>query len=123
MKIAIATDDKKTIAVRMGRAKYFGIFEVENREIKSFEFVVNKHASSHDHEHGHHHEEHNDEEINKHAKDIQVLKECDYMIAKAVGPNMKDALKTIKLEIIKISKSNNDSIIDTINKIVTENNL
>ena len=122
MKIAIATDDKKTIAVRMGRAKYFGIFEIENKEIKSFEFVINEHASSHDHEHGHH-EEHNDEEVNKHAKDIQVLKECDYMIAKAVGPNMKDALKTIKLEIIKISKSNKDSITDTINKIVVENNL
>jgi predicted Fe-Mo cluster-binding NifX family protein len=122
MKIAIATDDQKTIALRMGRAKYFGIFEVENKEIKSFKFVINEHASSHDHDHDHH-EEHNKEEVNKHAKDIQVLKECDFMIAKAVGPNMKDALKTIKLEIIKISKLNKDSIIDTINKIVSENNL
>ncbi len=54
MKIAIATNDRKTIAKRTGRAKEFAIFNIDpNGNIKEVVFVENehKHHDEHDHEH------------------------------------------------------------------------
>jgi predicted Fe-Mo cluster-binding NifX family protein len=41
MKIAIVSDDKKTISSHLGRAKGFCIFEVEGKEIKSQQYRPN----------------------------------------------------------------------------------
>jgi len=51
MKIAIGTNDRKTIAKRTGRAKEFAIFEVtENGQIEKVQFVENQHKHHDDHE-------------------------------------------------------------------------
>jgi predicted Fe-Mo cluster-binding NifX family protein len=56
MKIAIATNDRKTIAKRTGRAKEFAFFDLDNNgNIINVRFEENQHK--HDDEDEHHHNE------------------------------------------------------------------
>jgi len=55
MKIAIATNDRKTIAKRTGRAAEFSIYHIENGEIISIDHQKNTHEhEDHDRNEGNH---------------------------------------------------------------------
>ena len=113
MKIVIpVSKDKETIFQRTGQAPFFAIYEDDNL----IDVIVNAHAASHE-EGGHHHEEHNDEEVNHHRDDIENLKGCDIILARAIGPNMGDALKSIGL---KIKKSDGEIALEVINKFLSD---
>lgn len=93
MKIAIPSNDKETLAERSGRAKWFLIYKIENKEIVETKIKANNH------EHHQHNEEH--EHGHSHADMIQMLSDCDLMITKRVGPHFGKELKAanIKVEI------------------------
>jgi len=94
MKIAIAVEsDEMKVAKRMGRAPWFAIYELEGEQYTLLELAVNEHAKEHDEEGGHqHHEAHNETEIEHHQQHLAPLKGVDAILARAVGPNMGDAL-------------------------------
>lgn len=74
MKIAVGTDDLKTIrSGHFGESKYYRIFTIENNQITNEEVRENPYLEKNDHEHGQ-------------AKNImQLLKDCDVFLARSMG--------------------------------------
>jgi len=124
IKVAVPVEGENlVIATRTGRAPFFAIFEFDGNEFKLLGFNENTHAGEHEHEHGHEHqEEHTSDEVEHHHKHVKASKvdDCDYIVVRAVGPNMKDALEMAGVKIIKISKKDGDTAPEVLEKIKGE---
>ncbi len=93
MKIAIAVESSEMqVAKRMGRAPWFAIYELDGDHSTLLELAENEHAKEHHGGGGHHHEDHNETEVHHHQQHLAPLKGISAILARAVGPNMKDAL-------------------------------
>jgi len=118
MKIAVPVyDESLKIFTRTGRAPYFAIFEFDGNEFKLVDLRENPHAK--EHEHGHHHEKHSEEEINHHHSHVKAAKlgECKYIVCRALGPNMKEAILREGITPIMIKKSDGDNALEVLEKI------
>ena len=93
MKIAIASDDKKTISSHFGKTKGFVIFEVENEKIKNQEYRPNTFTG---HARG---LEHDDHEIDRHTPILNALKDCKAVITHGMGKRIYDDLKEIGIDV------------------------
>ncbi len=131
MKIAIATNDRKNIAKRTGRAAEFAIYTIENGEIQSTDYQKNTHTHHDDHdrnegnhrqehggghghghgnshgEHHHHHDNHDhNHEHGEHTHDeiITQLKGVDILFVRAIGKYMKKDLQNgnIPYQLVKV---------------------
>lgn len=107
MKVAIASDDNKTITGHIGRVRGFIIFQVENGEIVSREYrsnVFTRHGrSQHGEEgHGHHHhgEGHGTGGGYGHENLADGLKDCSHLICTGAGWRVVEDLKNFGIEII-----------------------
>ena len=117
MKIAIPTDDGKTVASHFGRAGYFMIVELQDGKEIARRLSENLHARGHGH-HGHHehHEEHENHEGHGHGwhhgnhsfgeghhhghEDVFASTgEIQAVIAVRIGPHMFEDLKERGIEI------------------------
>ena len=100
MKIAIPTNDKETLAARSGRAQWFLIFDIEDKKI------INTTEESNNHEHHTHGDDAAQTHTHSHADMVELLKDCDLMITKKVGPHFGAELKgaNIKVEICQEDK-------------------
>jgi len=119
MKIAVAVEGENLkIVTRTGRAPYFAIFEFDGNRFKLLNINKNTHAGEHNHK-GKHKEEHTENEIKHHHRHIKAsnLQGCDYIIARAIGPNMKDALDIEGIKIIKISNKDGNDALEVLEKI------
>jgi len=125
MKIAIPTNDRKTIAKRTGRAEEFALYHIENKEIKSIEYLKNTHSQEdhdraegnhhekhdggqgkgqgggghkHNHDHNHEHGEHNHNEL------LTLFEKVDILLVRAIGKYMKKTLQkgNINYQLVKI---------------------
>ncbi len=86
MKIAIASDDGKTISPHFGRTEGFVIFEVHGQEVKSFEYRQNSftgHALGIQGQHG----------ADRHKTIIEALKDCDVVISRGMGRRLYEDLR------------------------------
>ncbi len=123
LKIAVPVEGENLVIVtRTGRADFFAIFEFDGNSFKLLGFNENTHAHDHDHEHGHEHdhtEEHTADEVEQHHKHVKASKvdDCDYIVLRAVGPNMKDALELAGVKIIKVSKKDGERAPEVLEKI------
>lgn len=88
-RIAIPTNDRKTLFNRTGRAAEFAFFDIENGKIVKQWFAENPHTHDHDDhdEHDHEHGEHSHQEV------MQVLKGCNVLLVKHLGKYMKADLQ------------------------------
>lgn len=76
MKIAIPTNDRKTIAAHTGKCREFAFFEIENGKLISEKFEENLHAHHHEDgccNHHHHHHHAHDSNQNKHHHHAEIL--------------------------------------------------
>ena len=121
MKIAVPVESNKMdIALRMGHAAYFAVFDTHPERMEAPEYFVNEHDhKSHSGHHGEHqgrghghgqhghgsHAEPDEEAIAEHQRDLGVLRECDAVIVRGIGPNMKAALKREGIQIFRASKA------------------
>jgi|GEM_PF-4286508 len=121
MKIAIPVENNKLdIAIRMGHAAYYAVFETKNEGLEELGFFANEHDhhghaghhgehQGHGHGHGQHGhgtpEEPEEEAIAEHQRDLGVLRECNAVIVRGIGPNMKTALKREGIQIFRASKA------------------
>jgi len=102
MKIALATNDRITIAERAGRATEFAFFNIINGAIASVDYKKNTHIhhehGNHGHGHNHNHTHHNHKEI------VDQLKDIDVFLVRAIGKNMRKSLSegNIKYQLVKI---------------------
>lgn len=92
MKIAIASDDEKTISSHFGRARGFVVFDIEGNEIKGREYRLNTfsgHARGSEEEH----------ESDHHKAILNALNDCKVVISKGMGKRIYDDLKSIGIEV------------------------
>ncbi len=106
MKIALATGNYKNVVGHPGRCKGFIVYEIEDGKIINKEERENtfqhghSHEHSHDHEHSHNHE-HNHENGGHGTlgKPIaEMLRDCDYFIAKSMGQGFINQLQSVNVK-------------------------
>ncbi len=128
MKVAVpVSGENLEIFTRTGRAPFFAIFEFDGENFKLLGLNENTHANEHDeeeHTHGNgaHQEEHTEDEVEHHHKHVKASKieDCDYLIVRAVGPNMEDALKLAGVKVIKVRKKDGEQALEVLEKIKGE---
>ena len=98
MKIAVATDDFKTVTGHVGRCNGFLVYEVENGEILSQEKRENNFTNhkkenhdshNHSHEHGH-----------SHSDLVDGLTDCSHLICTSAGWRLQDDFKNANKELV-----------------------
>ena len=122
MKVAVpVSGENLEIFTRTGRAPFFAIFECNENGCKFLELRENGHAKEHEEGH-HHHEGHTKEEVNHHHSHIKAanLGECKYIVCRALGPNMKDAVLLEGITPVMISKKDGDNALEVLEKIKGE---
>lgn len=100
MKIAVASDDGKTITGHVGKCEMFLVFEVNNKEITNFEkrensFTMHKKGG---HQYQHHNHEH--QSNGRHTGIIEGLKDCNYLFCCSGGPGLIDDLNANGIQTI-----------------------
>jgi len=119
VKIAVPVEGENlNIVTRTGRAPFFALFEYDGNEFRLLGLNENTHAGEHDHDHNHQ-EEHTQNEVDHHHKHVKASKvdDCDYIVVRAVGPNMKDALELAGVKIVKVSKKDGENALEVLEKI------
>jgi predicted Fe-Mo cluster-binding NifX family protein len=105
MKIAVVTEDGKTISAHFGRACCYLIFTIEEGEIIEKEWCekaghqqfAHDHHDDHAHEHGHGFGTHS---AAKHAQMIEPIRDCDVVIARGMGQGAYLALQQANIRAI-----------------------
>ena len=127
MKVAVpVSGESLEIVTRTGRAPFFAIFEFDGNEFKLLGLNENTHSHEHEEEHGHgnehHQEKHTQDEVEHHHKHVKASKieDCDYIVVRAVGPNMEDALKLAGVKLIKVRKKDGENALEVLEKIKGE---
>jgi predicted Fe-Mo cluster-binding NifX family protein len=97
MKIAVVTDDMKTISAHFGRAQHYLVFTMENGIITAQEARFKAHHShfvsqQHSHEHAEPHGSDPQSEV-KHASMMETIIDCDVLLAGGMGRSAYDDLK------------------------------
>lgn len=93
MKIAVGTDDKKTIRKKhFGESQYYLIYEILNAEIFSTEVRENPHVCKGEHQHG------------QAVKLLELLHDCDIFMGRSMGAK----------SLAQIANKNIDAIITSI---------
>ncbi|OQX97786.1 MAG: iron-molybdenum cofactor biosynthesis protein [Bacteroidetes bacterium 4572_128] len=107
MKIAVPSNDNKTVSAHFGRTKGFVFFEIENNEILKKSYKENKctgHAKHEVHEHGSH--EHS------HVGIFQALGDCKVVIAGGMGKRLYNDFQKEKIEVFVTKEKNIDKAIE-----------
>ncbi len=96
MKIAVASDNGKTITGHVGKCDMFIIFDITNKEIRGIEKRKNTFTQhkKEGHEHGHHNEDlkHKQQGVGKHLGIIEGLKDCNYLFCCSGGQGLMSDL-------------------------------
>jgi predicted Fe-Mo cluster-binding NifX family protein len=92
MKIAIASDDERTISSHFGQTRGFVVVEVESKEVKNREYRPNTFTG---HARGLESAGH---EIDRHGPILSALSDCKAVISHGMGRRIYDDLKEAGIE-------------------------
>jgi predicted Fe-Mo cluster-binding NifX family protein len=98
MKIAVVTDDEKTISAHFGRAQYYVVFTVEDGAVTGQETRPKANHSQFAGEHGHH-GEHGDSHgmdpgaQHRHSIMMDAITDCQVLLARGMGQGAHYSLK------------------------------
>jgi predicted Fe-Mo cluster-binding NifX family protein len=92
MKIAIASDDERTISSHFGQTRGFVVFEVEGKEVKNREYRPNTFTG---HARGLEGSGHG---IDRHGPILSALSDCKAVISHGMGRRIYDDLKGAGIE-------------------------
>ena len=99
LKIAVVTDDGKTISQHFGRARYYVVYDVQGGVIKGSEMrdKAAHHSGSEprQHEEGGHH---GSEADAKHNSMLSNVSDCEALIARGMGWGAHEAIKASGLK-------------------------
>ncbi len=90
MKIAVATNNKETVAGHVGKCKAFLVYEIENEKIKRIELRENTFTNHNRDQHQHHHGYGGG---HGHGRLVEGLKDCSTLIFKSGGWRMIENLQ------------------------------
>lgn len=111
MKIAVASDDRKTISHHFGRATGFVIFEVENNSIINQEYRKNIGKST--------------GECGSCNHDVMInnIKDCDVLISYGMGRRIYDDLTKDNIQVVVTDEETVDAAVKRFIKKELENRL
>ncbi len=111
-KLAIPTDDGKTVASHFGRAQYFMLVEIDGDKEISRKLVENLHARGHHGEHGEHHGHGGHGNGHGHDEVFMSTGDIEGVIAVRIGPHMFEDLKArnIRVYLVSVGKSIENAI-------------
>lgn len=92
MKIAIASDDEKTISSHFGRTRGFAVFNIEGGAVTSKEYRPNTFTGHARGLEGNHHADH-------HGPILNALSDCKAVISNGMGRRIYDDLQSIGIEV------------------------
>jgi predicted Fe-Mo cluster-binding NifX family protein len=103
MKIAVITDDGKTISRHFGRAQYYEVIEVENDEIVSREMREKMGHSHFAHNEEHHHNGGMGSGMDaashsKHQAMFEAIRDCDVLICGGMGRGAYQSMKSLGIK-------------------------
>ncbi|MGB5847454.1 MAG: NifB/NifX family molybdenum-iron cluster-binding protein [Ignavibacteriaceae bacterium] len=89
MKIAVATNNEETVAGHVGKCRGFLVYQIEEQKINRIELRENifTHHAQGKHQHEHHGGGH------RHARLVEGLGDCNYLIFKSGGWRMIENLQ------------------------------
>ncbi len=99
MKIAVITDDGKTISQHFGRAQYYLVATVENGQIVSREMrnkIGHNHFSNEPHEEEKPGQPHGTDAAshNKHLQMSETITDCEALLCRGMGRGAYESMKT-----------------------------
>lgn len=103
MKIAVITDDGKSISQHFGRAPYYMVLTVEENKIVGREL---RNKMGHDQFHaGHHGEEHHDHQNhgldstshNKHVSMAEAIADCEVLLCGGMGMGAYESMRRLNI--------------------------
>ncbi len=104
MKIAVASDNGKTITGHVGKCEMFIVFDINNKEITGIEKRINTFTmhKKEGHRHENHHDEHNPNQqgVGKHLGIIEGLKDCNYLFCCSGGQGLMSDLNANGIQTI-----------------------
>ncbi len=119
MKIAIVTNDGRTISQHFGRSRYYKIYHFEDGQLRDVE--MRQRGTGHfagnagQHSHGNH--EHYDAQgrhgfgpdaMNRHSMMAAEISDCDALIAGGMGSGAYQSFKSAGLDVVLTDKFDSD---------------
>jgi predicted Fe-Mo cluster-binding NifX family protein len=105
MKIAVVTDDEKTISAHFGRAQYYVVFTFEDGAVTGQETRPKANHSQFAGEHGQH-DEHGDshgmdpDAQHRHDMMIDAITDCQVLLARGMGQGAHFSLKEFGIQAV-----------------------
>jgi predicted Fe-Mo cluster-binding NifX family protein len=98
MKIAVVTDDEKTISAHFGRAEYYVVFTVEEDKVTGQETrpkANHSQFSGEDHHNGEHGSSHglDPQSQHRHGMMMETIGDCQVLLARGMGQGAHYSLK------------------------------
>jgi predicted Fe-Mo cluster-binding NifX family protein len=136
MKIAVLTDDEKTISAHFGRAKTCLVFETDGEQIVSREARAMPAHGHHDHGHHHHDHSHDHIQIQEHKHDdhshhgghgrfgqkFAAMQDCQVVLTRGMGYPAYDKLTQAGLRAITTDiKDVETAVTAVINNTIVDN--
>jgi predicted Fe-Mo cluster-binding NifX family protein len=110
MKIAVVTNNGRTVSQHFGRARYYKIYTIEDNQVKSSEMRernTGHFGGGHGHGHHSHHEEHGQgrhgygaEAFGRHAAMLKELSDCNVLIAGGMGMGAYENFRSAGMDVI-----------------------
>ncbi len=113
MKIAVATNNKETVAGHVGKCRAFLIYEIEDKKIKRIEYRENtftnhgRGSHDHNHEHGYGHGM-----GHGHGHLVEGLQDCSSLIFKSGGWRMIENLQENNIQPIITDEKSADTAVE-----------
>lgn len=109
MKIAVITDDGKTISQHFGRAGFYKVITIDNEKVVQEEMrekVGHNHFSDEHHE-NHHHESHGltDEHHHRHMQMADVISDCQVVICGGMGMGAYESMRRLYITPVVTDKT------------------
>ena len=105
MKIAVITDDGRTISRHFGRALYYLVFTIEDgkvthqetREKPGHQQFISQNQDQHSHAHG---EQHGFDPAsqNRHFRMAEVIQDCQFLISGGMGMGAYEGMKSSNIQ-------------------------
>ena len=97
MKVAVVSDDERTISPHFGRALHYVVYEVANGSVQAKEVRAKTGHGPGGHEH-HHSDEGGPEMEDTHSNMLSNIRDCEVVIARGMGRPMYEAISRAGLK-------------------------
>ncbi|GAP12434.1 uncharacterized conserved protein [Longilinea arvoryzae] len=114
MKIAVITEDGKTISQHFGRAPYYMVLSVENGQIVEREMREKMGHNQCDHLEEHHHEGehgHDEDSHGKHVHMAEAIRDCQVLLCGGMGYGAYESIRRLNIQPVVTDQNDIDAAV------------